>query len=239
MTVLIGITGQRARLGARPGAGPFAAEWLNEYYYATVIRVREAGGVPVFLPLGGDAKELVSRLDGLIISGGEDVDPRRYGQTPVREVKEIDIMRDDDETQLILAAREQGVPVLGICRGQQILNVALGGTLVQHLDPGAGVGHAALQYPLGHRVHEVMIETDSVHHRIWGDRLSVNSFHHQAIDTLGEGLRVAGRASDGVIEAVEVQGANIIGVQWHPEFFEHDPVFKWLVNAAATAGSTR
>lgn len=230
---LIAITGRRgagALIGAPRGFADAPVDIYLSEYAESVVR---AGGLPVHIPLVADAALVMDRMDGLLIAGGEDVDPRRYGQSPGPWTTVVDPLRDQYEIDLIAAAIARDVPVLGICRGQQILNVARGGTLVQHLEFGEGESHGSYAYPRAHRVHDVEFTPDSTLARVYGSTVRVNSFHHQAVDRPGEGVVVAGRASDGVIEAIEVEGARALGVQWHPEVFGGDPIFDWLVRSAA------
>ncbi len=226
---LIGITGRRttaAVIGAPAGFSDAPLEAYLSEYATSLLR---AGGLPVHLPMDAPADELVARLDGVVIVGGDDVDPRRYGQAPGPHTLAVDPERDEFESAVIESALRRGVPLLGICRGAQLLNVVRGGTLRQHLPLGEGESHGSYAYPRAHRVHEVRAEAGSLIESLYGPTLRVNSFHHQAVDRPGEGLRVTGTAPDGVIEAVELDGAPVVGLQWHPETFGGDPVFDWLV----------
>lgn len=229
---LIGITGRQARgslIGAPSG---FVDAPIDIYLREYAQSVARAGGIAVHIPLETDAFALAERLDGLIIAGGEDVDPRRYGQVPGPHTPIVDPQRDEVELAMLESAIARGIPVLGVCRGQQLINVAYGGTLIQHLEPGAGESHMGTPYPRSHRVHEVSLSPGTVAHTLYGSSAQVNTFHHQAVDRLGDGLVVSGRAPDGIIEAIEVPGAPIIAVQWHPECFSDDPIFGWLVEHA-------
>ncbi|HEY9499925.1 MAG TPA: gamma-glutamyl-gamma-aminobutyrate hydrolase family protein [Terrimesophilobacter sp.] len=201
--------------------------------------VLDAGGLPVHLSLDADATEIVDRLDALVLSGGEDVDSRRYGQAPGPRTGPFSPERDNLELALFETAMAKGIPVLGICRGSQLINVARGGTLVQHLEIGVGESHSSLAYPRAHRGHEVTLEPGSIAHGLYGGSVRVNSFHHQAVDRPGEGVVVTGRASDGVIESYELAGFPVIGLQWHPECFGGDPVFGWLVEQSEVVMSSR
>ncbi|MFJ4847901.1 MULTISPECIES: gamma-glutamyl-gamma-aminobutyrate hydrolase family protein [unclassified Streptomyces] len=213
---------------ARWGAWELPAALLPAGY---PLLVQRAGGLAAMLPpdLPELAAQTVARLDGLVVAGGPDVDPGTYGaerdprtDPPARE-------RDAWELALIGAALAGGVPLLGICRGMQLLNVALGGTLVQHLDghrgPAAGVfgGHVVKPVP-GTRYAAAVPEA-----------VSVPTYHHQAVDALGRDLLVAAHAEDGTPEAVELPGeAFVLGVQWHPEMDgTDDRVMRALVRAAA------
>jgi putative glutamine amidotransferase len=229
---LIGITGRQA-LGSLIGAPPGFSDapidiYLREYAQAVAL----AGGLAAHLPLETDPKAIVGRLDALIIAGGEDVDPRLYGQAPGPRTSVVDPMRDEIEIALLKAARDRDIPVLGICRGQQLINVAYGGSLYQHLEPFGSESHMAGERPREHRSHEVSFEHGSVVFDLYGPNAVVNSFHHQAIDRLGVGITATGWASDGTIESIEVSDAPIAAVQWHPECFGRDPIFRWLVELA-------
>lgn len=237
---LIGISGRRLRGSAIGAPHGFADAPLEAYLSEYATSVLRAGGLPVHLPMDAVPAELVNRLDGLVIVGGDDVDPRRYGQVPGPFTPLIDPQRDEFEIGLIEAAIDVDVPLLGVCRGAQLLNVALGGTLHPHLASGEGESHGSYAYPRAHRVHEVRFAPGSVMQALYGDTTRVNSFHHQAVDVPGRGIAVTGWAPDGVAEAIELEGLAMVGVQWHPETFEADPVFDWLVDRAvafATRGT--
>jgi putative glutamine amidotransferase len=185
--------------------------------------VAAAGGLPVILPPLGRAAELealLDRLDGVVFSGGLDLDPRKQGWTPHSAVQPMASRRDDSDRLLIQLVIERQMPVLAIGLGMQQLNAATGGTLFAHLpeDLPRGMPH---RDPFGetHR-HAVLVQPDTRLDEIYGcPELRVNSEHHQAVRTLGAGLRVCANAPDGVIEAIETEDANwfCVGVQWHPE----------------------
>ena len=229
---LIGITGRKKAaelIGAPPG---FSDAPLETYFGEYARAVLAAGGLPVHLPLEAPPALLAERLDGVIVSGGDDVDPRRYGEAPGPHTLAVDPERDEFESGLIEAAIARGLPLLGICRGAQLLNVVRGGTLRQHLPLGEGESHGSYAYPRAHRVHEVRTVPGSTVAALYGEAPRVNSFHHQAVDRPGAGLAITGRALDGVVEAIELEGAPVLGVQWHPEVFDRDPVFGWLLERA-------
>lgn len=201
--------------------------------------VQLAGGTPVLLPSTGgtDIGSLIGRIDGLLLSGGGDVDPHRYGQAPSAATGGIDADRDAIELGLLAAAIERGIPVLGVCRGCQVLNVALGGTLHQHVPDVSGLDHLHRE-PRDWLAHPVSVEKGSRLHRVvGGDHLEVNSIHHQAVDRPARPLRAVACAPDGIIEAVEDPQRPILAVQWHPESLvpaePHLALFRWLVEAAS------
>ncbi len=193
---------------------------------ATYIRaIQRAGGTPVVIPpvmLEADWPVLIDRLDGLMLSGGEDIAPARYGQALEPWTGLVDEERDHTELNLVRAWLARRKPLLAICRGHQVLNVALGGTLYQDImtQVAAALDHAYVTgRPMENAVHDVEVETGSALARILhGDRLAVNSAHHQAVWQPGQGLQVVARASDGIVEAIElVDYPFCVGVQWHPE----------------------
>ncbi|MEV6484699.1 gamma-glutamyl-gamma-aminobutyrate hydrolase family protein [Streptomyces sp. NPDC051576] len=224
---LIGIS-TYLETGARWGAWELDAALLPAGYPRLVQR---AGGLAAMLPPDSPehAPATVSRLDGLVIAGGPDVDPVRYGAQRDPRTGPPAHARDAWELALIQAALTAHVPLLGICRGMQLLNVALGGTLVQHLD-----GHAETPGVFGH--HPVKPVPGTRYATAVPEETSVPTFHHQSIDLLGTGLTVSAWAEDGTPEAVELPSAHwVLGVQWHPEMGEDLRVMRALVEAAATA----
>ncbi|OLP18010.1 peptidase C26 [Leptolyngbya sp. 'hensonii'] len=203
--------------------------------------VRGAGGVPVLLPPGeGEIQHLLGVVDGLIFSGGGDIDPTRYGGEHHPMVYLVNPERDDFELALAKAALQAHVPVLGICRGSQILTIASGGTLVAHVPDlySTTVGHRH-EHPSRPIEHEVALEPDSRLAKILGEtKVMVVSWHHQAVQQVPADWQVVARARDGVVEAMEHQSHPwAIAVQWHPEMSApesvHPQLFQALIQAAS------
>jgi putative glutamine amidotransferase len=200
---------------ARYGVWDNACAILPRVYFDAVDR---AGGVPVLIPpIGSGQRDIVGRIDGLVLSGGADVDPKHYRQTPHERTRNTRPERDAFELGLFAAAQEVGLPVFAVCRGMQLVNVALGGTLRQHLPddlgyndhlPTPGVfGSQGVRTVAGSRVSDIV-----------GEQVTVHCHHHQAVDELGQGVTATAWSDNGVIEAMESSGpAYLLGVQWHPE----------------------
>ncbi|HTW03114.1 MAG TPA: gamma-glutamyl-gamma-aminobutyrate hydrolase family protein [Streptosporangiaceae bacterium] len=198
-------------------------------------RVSAAGGIPVLLPPVPDVEEALGQLDGLMLSGGGDIDPARYGAQPAPETGSVRDERDSAEFALFATALERRLPVLGICRGMQIINVARGGSLHQHLPAVVGNdGHA--QVPGAFGSHPVRVTPGSRLAGILGrDKADVPTHHHQAVDRLGDGLTATAWTPDGTIEAFEldaVESPFVLAVQWHPEAGDDLSLFRALVAAA-------
>jgi putative glutamine amidotransferase len=194
------------------------------FLYTSYIRALEQIGLaPVLITPAHSPASIASLLDaccGLVLTGGEDVDPSRYGEKPSPALGATLPARDDMEFSALDCALRLDMPIFGICRGCQVMNVHFGGSLYQDIDterPGHLL-HAPLA-PWGQRTHEASVLKDSLLHRIVGaDLLKINSFHHQAVKELGQGLRVVARAEDGLVEAIEHESRDwVLGVQWHPE----------------------
>ncbi|MDP9860861.1 MULTISPECIES: gamma-glutamyl-gamma-aminobutyrate hydrolase family protein [Streptosporangium] len=198
--------------------------------YGYVDHVARAGGQPVILPPVGDPAALAGRLDGLILAGGGDVDPARYGQAPHERTGHVRGFRDDAEFGLAHAALERGIPLLGVCRGLQVLNVALGGSLRQHLPDEVGhSGHAPAPGRFG-RMPVRLTPGSQIAKILDTETADVAHYHHQAADRLGAGLTVTAHAEDGTVEAVELEGHPFaLAVQWHPEADDECPLFEELV----------
>lgn len=217
----IAVTGVTRTWDDQPRSG------VNASYVRSVLA---AGGLPIiFVPdLSPDETvELFGDCDGLLLTGGEDVDPGQYGSGPHPKLGTVDPRRDANELALVAEARARDLPILGICRGIQLCNVALGGTLIQDLPsqrPGA-IDHDS-PTPRDVRSHHVtVIEPSRLADILGATELIANSFHHQAVDRLGAGLVATAVAPDGVIEGVESAdpGEWLVAVQWHPEELTHEP----------------
>ncbi|TDD81462.1 gamma-glutamyl-gamma-aminobutyrate hydrolase family protein [Actinomadura rubrisoli] len=228
---LIGITTYQEP--ARWGAWVREAALLPAPYVRSVER---AGGVPVMLPPAASLRgieTLAARLDGIVFAGGGDLDPDLYGAGRHPETGPPQPQRDRFELALVRAAVDADLPFLAICRGMQVLNVARGGALIQHLPEAVGhKGHAPELGIVGS--HPVQISASSAVGGILGDAADVPTYHHQAVSRLGKGLSAVAWAEDQVVEAVELQGHRFgIGVQWHPEEGDDKRLFEALVAAAA------
>jgi putative glutamine amidotransferase len=222
------------------------AGWTEAAAFVPLTYVRaveHAGGRALLVPPNDDAiAETLDVLDGIIFSGGGDIDPRTYGADPHPETAGVVPERDEGELALLSAALERDIPVLAVCRGSQLLNIARGGDLVQHLPEH--VGHDDHRLPIAAMAdHDVTLAEGTRISTILGDRSPVKSSHHQAYGRLGEGLRPAAHAEDGTIEALEdPERRFLLGVLWHPEEGEDFALFKALVDEArefraATRGS--
>jgi len=202
-----------------------------------VFSVRRAGGIPVILPHTDEEeiiKEYLKFCRGIILSGGGDVDPVYWGELPGPELGEIDPQRDKFELQLAELIMENDIPVLGICRGCQVLNIACGGSLIGDLQTGLSHRQNA---PRDYPFHDIVVEKNSLLQEVMSaTRLRVNSFHHQAVKVPGKGLQISAWAADGTVEAIEGIGKQwLLGVQWHPESMTDEfstKLFRSLVAAA-------
>ena len=227
MRPLIGITTYREQ--ARWGFWDVPAVLLPANYADAVA---EAGGEPVLLPTAAISAEVIARLDGLVLAGGADVDPARYDQDAGPHTTATRPERDASEIAMLESALGRDLPLLAICRGMQLLNVLLGGTLIQHVPdlPGArphqlGLGLFAER--------EVRTDPDSTVGALLGPAVTVDCHHHQALDRLAGGVTASAWAEDGLVEAVEVAGHRFcLGVQWHPEAGDDRRLFAALVGAA-------
>ena len=212
------------------------ASFLPQVYFDAVTK---SGGIAVLLPPQPADDEIVASvlatLDGIILTGGKDVDPARYGQAPHPSTDEPRLDRDAWEDALLAGAIERELPFLGICRGAQVLNVALGGTLIQHLPDVIGT----TRYNLGGGAFnevDVAVAPETELASLIGDGVSAKVYHHQAIDRVADGLTVSARTEDGIIQAVELDRVPFgVAVQWHPEESQDDlRLFAGLVDAART-----
>lgn len=203
-----------------------------------------SGGIPVILPFPDQvalgetmAQRVLEAVDGVIIPGGPDVDPTYYGEEPIRALGRTAYQRDAFEIPLVRAAKEAKVPVFGICRGLQVMNVALGGTLYQDLptqNPDSYMKHSQLA-PGGFPTHHVRLDPSSAFYQALGEHPYVNSRHHQGVKEVAPSLVVTARAADGVVEALESEDKDLTAVQWHPEnMWRLDAsqlaLFQWFVD---------
>ena len=234
-------TGRRPLIGV-PGMWSGKVQGMRFAGTAVAVEVLRsidrAGGEPVVLFPGSSesAAEQVARLDGVVIPGGADIDPRRYGNEPDEHYWPADYEGQDEfEAGILRACLDAGTPTLAICRGLQLLNVVHGGTLVGHLEPGT-VEHRGAEHP-------VTCDPGTLLGLVLGTTaVMTSSYHHQAVDRVGDGLRVSATATDGVIEGLEVPGAPLLAVQWHPEDLAASSstdhaLFTWVVETSRTRRS--
>ena len=217
---------------------------LAEGYYQSILK---AGGTPFIIPCYDDTDALINtleKLDGILLTGGADINPLFLGEEPVKELHGINPRRDRQELLLTRLAADRQIPILGICRGIQTMNAAFGGPLYQDIHSqmeGTRIKHSQ-ELDRSYASHTVTIEKDTLLHNLFkADTIAVNSFHHQAVKEAAPGFRVCARATDGVIEAMEsTEYKSMLGVQWHPECFilKGDecmmPLFHWLIQEAAS-----
>jgi len=229
---VIGLPGRR-KLSSQVEGFPETLDHLDiDAYMADYARsVLRAGGLPIHLPLDADPVDYVDICDGLLFSGGADLNPEAYNEANTASTFEQ--IRDDYELALLGAALEADTPLLGICRGLQLLNVQAGGSLHQDIPE-----HARYDVRPDVRTHAITIEPASRLNLMFGSSLEVNSLHHQTVDTVGAELSVVARAEDGTVEALEMVGRDVIAVQWHPEMLDPshaapDPLVTWLVQRAS------
>lgn len=233
MKPVIGLTGRRMAASGVAGGTGLAHQDIDMYFSDYAQSITAAGGIPIQLTRDANVDDLVELLDGLVLSGGADIDPSRYGAVPHEKLGETDPGRDEFEFGLLAAARRKGIPVLGICRGCQLVNVAFGGTLRQHVEMSEGSGHPNWLAPGDTIAHDVSCTPGSLIESLIGGHRGVNSLHHQTLDRIGSGLRATAVAPDGVVEAVEAEGEDVLAVQWHPEMLGGpDPTFHWLIERA-------
>ena len=228
---LIGITGKRRTGRDLRGSLKVMGDLSLDVYWVDYAQgILAAGGIPVFLPLGVDPALYVERIDGLLMSGGTDIEPMLYGAETDPKTFNPEPIRDVFETALLDAAFESALPIAGICRGLQMINVFSGGSLFQDVPT-----HAIRDKPPSTEIHTVTMTENSVLEGLYGSSREVNSLHHQSVDRVGEGLRVTARSEDGGIEGVEHESLPVVAVQWHPEMLtsrDSDPLFEWIVNEA-------
>jgi putative glutamine amidotransferase len=200
--------------------------------------VYNSGGAPVFLPSIADksyCEKIISSVAGILISGGDDMDPALYGEEPHTNLGLVDVQKGDFEFMLTKMALRRQIPILGICGGIQMLNVAAGGTLYQDIpsQTGSQIKHSQ-QTTKSEPSHFITVEKSTRLHKIIGRaKLRVNSTHHQAVRKLAKGFIISARAADGIIEAIELPGRRfVVGVQWHPESLaSHNPVFRAIFDS--------
>lgn len=235
---IIGISGGIKSINDEAFEGHKFAYMINNY----VESVERAGGVPYIIPIVQNEdiiKQQAESIDALILSGGSDINPLLFGEEASEKLGSINQDRDIYDIKLLKFAMELGKPILGICRGEQVVNIVNGGTLYQDLSfhEGHSVKHCQVGSPSS-AIHTVDIMKDSILYKIFGEKALVNSFHHQAVKEVAEGFKITALSKDGVVEAIEKEGEGfVLGIQWHPEMMsgEHEEmqrVFDVLVERA-------
>jgi putative glutamine amidotransferase len=206
-------------MDGRPRIGLTCSPLRAEGYYDPYLEAIESAGAEAVVisplptqPSPEDTERILTGIDGLMVPGGWDVAPEEYGGNRVTEMTQLDRALDQTEAALVRGAVGSGVPVLGICRGQQLINVALGGSLLQHID-----GHDGHGQPRSLLAHVVAIDPDSELGRVAPQELMVNSLHHQAVKDLAPGLRATAHSPDGIVEGLESADGMVVAVQSHPE----------------------
>jgi putative glutamine amidotransferase len=235
MKPLIGIN-----LDIRPGT---SEQFVLNATYSRAVQA--AGGIPILIsPMPDeDLIELLSVVSGIIFTGGKDYNPDLYGNLPHEKIDLAHPLRQDFDIRLMrMCLLNTQLPILGICAGHQLLNIALGGTLVQHLDDGVD-SHTSIKHVVGDEQasdfsrHQIKFDRSSHLKKIFGfEKIDVPSSHHQAVGDLGAGLRVSSKAEDGIIESIELPHRGFtVGVQWHPErdYAGNSPLFNSFLGAAA------
>jgi putative glutamine amidotransferase len=236
---------KRPVIGLTPGYMPDNNKLsLGQGYVNGVIK---AGGLAVILPLCAEdsiIESILETVDGILFSGGADIDARHFGEENMKYGGKISPERDRFELLLVKKAIARKMPILGICRGLQLINIALGGTLHQDIHTGPAHGDTLKHWqeaPDWYPVHDIRIKAGSRLYEIYAtETLGVNSFHHQAVKDAGNGLSIVAGSSDGITEAIEGTGSNfIVAVQWHPEdMWQENPahlrIFEAFIEAAAT-----
>jgi putative glutamine amidotransferase len=227
---VIGITGRRKFGRELAGSAASIADLELDVHFVTYSHeIIRAGGIPIQLPMELDPADAIAVIDALLISGGADVEPTRYG-APVAAETSFETQRDAFEFALLAAANEAAIPVLGICRGCQVVNVHAGGTLNQHVP-----SHARWNDDPTELIDTVTTVPGTLGHQLYGDTRQVNSLHHQTVAAVGAGLVISGTTADGTVELLEGIDTPVLALQWHPEMMQLDrvdPAFVWLVEQA-------
>ena len=219
--------------------GIYSGYKLNYISYDYTEAVEDNGGVPYIIPIlknEENIRQALQGIDGLILSGGHDINPLLWGDEPKKYIGKLLPERDEFDLTLFREARKLNIPILGICRGHQLINIALGGSLYQDVDDEVkdSINHVQKSY-YSNATHTVSIHEESFLYDILGKESTINSFHHLAVKDLGKGLKVSAIAKDGVIEGIQSEDGNIIGIQWHPEMMyrnreDMSNIFKAFIN---------
>lgn len=237
MKPIIGIPTHLMFIGSSPSGGK-EVSYCNEDFS---LAISKAGGIPLLLPTLSHNEDILNQLllcDGILLPGGDDINPLLYGEEPSSNLGEVYASVDQYEITLTRFALSHNKPILGICRGCQLLNIVLGGNVYQDLSEYPTVHLKHSQKARRHEAtHTVQIKPDSLIHDLFGDSLEVNSFHHQAICNLGKGVTATAHAKDNIIESIQLMTKPfVLGVQWHPEIMLNQssamlPLFQAFINA--------
>lgn len=217
MKPIIGVTGNQMTLKRPEDVDSFQINYSPSVYTQAVER---AGGVPVFIPITdqNQAEAYIKMIDGLLLTGGQDISPHLYGEEPRMIMGEVSPKRDSSEIALIEACLKYKKPILAVCRGMQLINVYCGGTLYQDLSENPNVTVQHVQRSMPHvSTHSIETIPHSRLYNVFGQKTRINSYHHQAVRDLGKNLIATAYSPDSIIEGFESEEMNIVGVQWHPE----------------------
>lgn len=201
--------------------GIYSGYKLNYIPYDYTEAIEDNGGIPYIIPMLKKEENVIQALkglDGIILSGGHDINPLLWGEEPKKYIGELLPERDEFDLILFKEAKKLNIPILGICRGHHLINIALGGSLHQDINSeiSDSLKHTQNTY-YTNATHNVSIKENTFLYNVLGNKCTINSFHHLAVKDLGEGLMVSAFAKDGVVEGIESEDGNIIGIQWHPE----------------------
>jgi len=239
----------KPRIGITCNVANKNSDFYAKLHYRNIDVISKAGGLPIILPsTGEECEEYLAILDGIYFSGGIDINPMFFGEDPICGVESTNIERDRFEIELYKKAVRMDLPMLGVCRGMQVINVAAGGTIYQDLSAQLpnSICHNQDGSPLSDYFHKILIEENSKLYNIHKNKeIYTNTFHHQAVKDVAPGFKITAKTKDGVIEAIEsINNRYILAVQWHPEHMyyahdEHFEIFKSFINECKKPMNTK